>query len=100
MQMKVPDLVVTRARQGAPLAPTLREIIEADGTRYAVLDFMVEVPVERQASYEDIQSVLGFDWGVRVLVTASVTDLHGHQIGRPFFVDTGPLDGRQARLRR
>jgi putative transposase len=100
VQMKVPDLVVTRARQGAPLAPTLREIIEADGTRYVVLDFTVEVPVERQASDKDIQSVLGFDWGVRVLVTASVVDLDGHQIGRPFFVDTGPFDGRQARLRR
>ena len=27
-------------------------------------------------------------------------DLDGHQIGRPFFLDTGPFDGRQARLRR
>jgi len=44
--------------------------------------------------------VLGFDWGVRVLVTASVVDLDGHQIGRPFFLDTGPFDGKQARLRR
>jgi hypothetical protein len=44
--------------------------------------------------------VLGFDWGVRVLITASVVDLDGHQIGRPCFLDTGPFDGRQARLRR
>ena len=100
IHMKVPDPVVTRARQGAPLAPTLREIIETDGTRYAVLDFMIEVPVEPHASYEGIQTVLGFDWGVRVLATASVVDLDGHQLGRPFFVDTGPFDGRQARLRR
>jgi transposase len=78
----------------------LREIVEADGTRYAVLDFIVEVPVERASPFEEIQSVLGFDWGVRVLVTASVVDLDGHQIGRPFFLDTGPFDGRQARLRR
>jgi transposase len=65
-----------------------------------VLDFIVEVPVEKQAPFEDIQTVLGFDWGVRVLVTASVVDLDGHQIGRPFFLDSGPFDGRQARLRR
>ena len=44
--------------------------------------------------------MLGFDWGVRVLVTASVVDLDGHQVGHPFFLDTGPFDGRQARLRR
>jgi hypothetical protein len=37
---------------------------------------------------------------VRVLATASMVDLDGHQVGRPFFVDTGPFDGRQARLRR
>jgi hypothetical protein len=37
---------------------------------------------------------------VRVLVRASVVDLAGNQIGRPFFLDTGPFDGRQARLRR
>lgn len=82
------------------LAPNLREIVEADGARYAILDFIVEVPVERASPYKEIQSVLGFDWGVRVLVTASVVDLDGNQIGRPFFLDTGPFDGRQARLRR
>jgi transposase len=75
-------------------------MLETDGTRYAVLDFIVEVPVEHPAPFEDIQTVLGFDWGVRVLVTASVVDLDGHQIGHPFFLDTGPFDGRQARLRR
>jgi hypothetical protein len=37
---------------------------------------------------------------VRTLVTASVVDLEGHQVGRPFFLDTGPFDGRQARTRR
>jgi len=100
IQMTLPDLVVERAKQGSPLAPTLREIVEANGTLYAVLDFIVQVPVEKQASFEEIQTVLGFDWGVRVLVTASVVDLDGHQIGRPFFLDSGPFDGRQARLRR
>jgi transposase len=78
----------------------LREIVEADGSRYAVLDVSVAVPAADLAPFAAIQRVLGFDWGVRVLATASVVDLDGHQIGRPFFVDTGPLDGRQARLRR
>jgi transposase len=100
VEMALPDLVVERAREGSPLAPSLREIVEADGTGYAVLDFMVEVAVERPATFEEIETVLGFDWGVRVLVTASVVDLDGNQIGRPFFLDTGPFDGRQARLRR
>jgi putative transposase len=99
-QMPLPDVVVERARQGSPLAPTLREIVEAEGIRYAVLDVIVEVPVEHPAPFEDIQTVLGFDWGVRVLLTASVVDIAGHQSGRPFFLDTGPFDGRQARLRR
>ncbi len=100
IQMSLPDIVVTRAKTGKPLAPSLREIVETDGTRYAVLDFIVEVPVERPAPFEEIQTVLGFDWGVRVLVTASVVDLDGHQVGHPFFLDTGPFDGKQARLRR
>jgi len=100
IQMTLPDLVVERARAGKPLAPSLRETLSTDGTRYAVLDFIVEVPVEKLSSFEEIQTVLGFDWGVRVLVTAGVVDLDGHQVGHPFFLDTGPFDGRQARLRR
>jgi len=99
-QLTLPDLVVERAKAGKTLAPSLREIVETGGTSYAVLDFIVEVPVERPLPFEEIQMVLGFDWGVRVLVTASVVDLDGHQIGRPFFLDTGPFDGKQARLRR
>jgi putative transposase len=100
VHVTLPDLVVARAKAGSMQAPSLREICEADGTRYAVLDFIVEVPGETQTSFEQIQTVLGFDWGVRVLFTASVVDVHGHQIGHPVFLDTGPFDGRQARLRR
>jgi putative transposase len=85
-QLPLPDLVVERAKARKPLAPSLREIVKADGTRYAVLDFIVEVPVEPPLPFEVIQTVLGFDWGVRVLVTASVVDLDGHQIGHPFFL--------------
>jgi putative transposase len=100
VQMTLPEVVVERCQAGVMQAPTLREIVETDGIRYAVLDLIVEVPVETAPGFEQMQTVLGFDWGVRVLVTASVVDLDGHQIGRPFFLDTGPFDGRQARLRR
>jgi transposase len=100
VQMRLPELVVERAKAGKSLAPSLREIVETNGTRSAVLDFIVEVPVEQETPVGEIPTVLGFDWGVRVLITASVVDLDGHQIGHPFFLDTGPFDGRQARLRR
>ena len=63
IQMSLSDIVVARARAGKPLAPGLREIVEADGRRYAVLDFIVEVPVEKQATFEEMHTVLGFDWG-------------------------------------
>ncbi len=100
IQMALPEIVVARVKAGKMLAPNLREICDPDGTRYAVLDFIVEVPVEEPAPWEDLHTVLGFDWGVRQLLTASVVDLAGHQVGRPFFLDTGPFDGRQARTRR
>lgn len=100
IQMEMPDILVTRLKTGKMLAPNLREINKPDGTRCAVLDFIVEVPVEEPTSWSEMQTVLGFDWGVRTLVTASVVDLEGHQVGRPFFLDTGPFDGRQARTRR
>jgi putative transposase len=100
IQVPLPDIVFTRARVGKSLAPSLRAMSNPDGTSYAVLDFIVDVPVEEQAPVEEVRTVLGFDWGIRVLVTASVVDLDGHQIGHPFFLDTGPFDGRQARLRR
>jgi putative transposase len=65
-----------------------------------VLDLMVEVPVAPAPAWEEVERVLGFDWGVRTLVTACAVDLEGHQVGRPFFLDTGSFDGRQARTRR
>ena len=63
VQMPLPDLVIERTRAGKARAPSLREIVEADGSRYAVLDFMVEVPVSPPTNFEGIQTVLGFDWG-------------------------------------
>jgi putative transposase len=98
--LALPEPVAQRIQQGEPLAPTLREIREPDGARYAVLDFMVNMPRTASADLQQIDYVLGFDWGIRTLVTATAVDLHGHQVGRPFFLDTGCFDGRQARTRR
>jgi putative transposase len=100
MRLPLPDPVVSRLKSGEALAPTLREIQQADGSRYAVLDLIVNVPVSEPDEWSDMHAVLGFDWGVRTLVTATVVDLEGHQVGRPFFLNTGPFDGRQARTRR
>jgi hypothetical protein len=50
MLLTLPDAVVERLQAGATLAPTLRETREPDGTRYAVLDFIVEVPVPKQGT--------------------------------------------------
>ena len=51
--------------------------------------------------------VLGWDWGIRSLITVSILEqpeAEGEekyrQISRPVFLDSGGLDGRQARLRR
>jgi hypothetical protein len=45
MRLPLPDPVVERLQAGESLAPTLREIAEPDGTRYTVLDLIIEVPV-------------------------------------------------------
>ncbi len=100
MRLPLPDPVVERLKQGAILAPTLREIAEPDGTRYAVLDCIVEVPVTELAERAQIHRVLGWDWGVRTLVTATVLDLAGNRLAPPVFLDTGGFDGRQAHTRR
>ena len=99
MKMALPEPVLARLKQGEALAPTLREICEPDGTCYAVLDFIVNVAVTEPEEWSDMQYVLGWDWGVRTLVTAAVVDLDGHQLSRPFFLDTSRFDGQQARTR-
>jgi putative transposase len=86
--------------QGAVLAPTLREIAEPDGSRYVVLDLIIDVPVPELPASAQIQRALGWDWGVRTLVTATVLDLAGNRLSPPLFLDTGGFDGRQARTRR
>jgi len=98
--LPLPDPVVESLKVGVALAPNLREIREPDGTRYAVLDFTVEVPVTEPAEWKQVRRVLGWDWGVRTLVTATVLDVDGTQVAPPLFLDSGSLDGKQARTRR
>src|SRR5216684_692819 len=102
----LPEAVFTYLWQGAvPQAPTLREIRSDDGSRVAVLDLMLEVGAQVVSPLEQEARVLGWDWGVRSLITVSVLELSegdepSHQVSRPVFLDTGGIDGRQARLRR
>jgi transposase len=65
-----------------------------------VLDFIIEVEKEALPEWESMGRVLGTDWGVHSLLTATAVDETGSQVGRPFFLDTGGFDGRQARTRR
>jgi len=99
-RLPLPDGFVERLAQGVMLAPSLREIVEADGSRYAVLDLIVEVPAPEPAEPAQVQRVLGWDWGVRTLVTAVVLDLSGNRLSPPLFLNTGGFDGRQAHTRR
>lgn len=100
LHLSIPDEVLDKIKDGSMQAPVLREIQEPDGTRYAVLDLIVEVPVTEELKPQEMNLILGFDWGVRTLLTMSVIDLDGHQLTRPFFLDTGCFDGEQARTRR
>jgi putative transposase len=100
LRLPLPPPVVECLQAGEDLAPTLREQALPDGTRYAVLDFIVEVPVAPLPDPQQARRVLGWDWGVRTLVTATVLDLSGHRLSPPLFLDTGGFDGRQAHTRR
>ena len=82
------------------MAPTLREERRANGERFAVLDFIVEVEKTETPEWERVGRVLGADWGVHSFLTATAVNETGLQVGRPFFLDTGGFDGRQARTRR
>jgi hypothetical protein len=83
----------------------LRETARDDGNRVAVLDLILEVPAKYVSALDQETRVLGWDWGVRSLITVSILekpegDEPYRQVSRPVFLDTGGLDGRQARLRR
>ena len=95
-----PPLVQDRLNQGTRLAPTLREHVRADGSRVAVLDFIVQVPKAPLPDWSTMERIIGFDWGVNTLITAVVLDAQGQQISRPWFLQTGGIEGHQARTRR
>ncbi|HKF37200.1 MAG TPA: zinc ribbon domain-containing protein [Ktedonobacteraceae bacterium] len=105
-EIPLPATVFSYLWQGArPQAPTLREISNDDGNRVAVLDVILEVPAQYVPPLEQETRVLGWDWGVRSLITVSILEKPEgeepyRQISRPVFLDSGGLDGRQARLRR
>jgi len=102
----LPETVCGYLWQGAKSqAPTLREIRSDNGSRVAVLDVILEVPARYVSPLEQESRVLGWDWGVRSLITVSVLEQPAgddpyRQVSRPVFLDTGGIDGRQARLRR
>jgi hypothetical protein len=96
----LPACLKERLREGELMAPTLREECRANGERFAVLDFIVEVEKEALPEWQFAELVLGVDWGVHSLLTATAMDEDSHQVGRPFFLDTGGFDGKQARTRR
>jgi putative transposase len=105
-EILLPPTVFSYLWQGGKLqAPTLREIRSDAGLRVAVLDLILEVPARYVSPLEQETRVLGWDWGVRSLITVSVLEKPDgddpyRQVSRPVFLDTGGIDGRQARLRR
>src|SRR5260221_14762403 len=102
----LPETVLRALDQGAHTqAPTLRAISGDDGRFVAVLDLVLEVPAKYVSPLEQETRVLGWDWGIRSLITVSILEKSEgeepyRQISRPVFLDSGGLDGRQARLRR
>ena len=96
----LPDCVLTRLREGTPMAPTLRSFVKADGSLVAVLDVIVQAPKSPLADWEAVERVVGFDWGVHTLITAVVLDATSLQVSRPLIRHTGGIDGQQARTRR
>ena len=81
-------------------APTLRAVKQSDGSLVACIDIIVERDCPEQPIWQNQENVLGFDWGVRKLLTVVVLSPDGSQISRPFYLKTGGFDGKQARLRR
>ena len=104
-QIPLPAAVSASLEQGATLlAPTLRELVHPDGSRVVVLDLILDVPTRQVPPRAQERRVLGFSSRVRSLITASVLEKSSGkrypQVSRPVFLDTGGIDGRQARLRR
>jgi hypothetical protein len=106
IRLQLPACVLERLEAGEPLAPTLRELVKPDGSRLAVLDVVIQEKCAPLADWSTVERVLGFDWGVHTLLTAAVLQHipedpeHPLQVSHPLFLNTGGLDGHQARTRR
>src|SRR5216684_4418905 len=104
-EIPLPPTVCTYLWQEATTqAPTLREIRSDDDNRVVVLDLMLEVPAKYVSPLGQESRVLGFDWGVRSLITVSVLDSPEgdepyRQVSRPMFLDTGVIFGIGATIR-
>ncbi|WP_165423890.1 zinc ribbon domain-containing protein [Ktedonosporobacter rubrisoli] len=96
----LPECLKERLWEGELMAPTLREERRAEGERFAVLDFIVEVEKTELPTWEQVERILGADWGIHTLLTATAVNEHNEQVGKPLFLNTGNFDGRQARTRR
>jgi hypothetical protein len=70
--LSLPTCVLERLKAGEPMAPTLRELIKPDGSRVAVLDVIVQVKHPPLADWSQVERVLGFNWGVKTLLTAAI----------------------------
>ena len=74
--ISLPEVVKERLSIGDLMAPTLREEDLTDGSRIAVLDFIIEVEKADLPTWEKVERVLGADWGVHSLLTATAVDEH------------------------
>ena len=101
MTMPLPEETLAFVKNSQRLcAPSLRAVDLPDGHRVAYLDIIVERAPANQPGWDHQENVLGFDWGVRKLLTVTILSPDGDQISRPHFLNTGGFDGKQARLRR
>ena len=101
VEIKLPEATAKFVKDSTRLAaPTLRAVAQADGTLVACLDIIIErVPLDKPG-WNHSENILSFDWGIRRLITPAVVSPDGEQLSRPFFLDTGGFDGKQARLRK
>jgi len=83
--ISLPECLKERLPHGELMAPTLREERRADGERFAVLDFIIEVEKEALPEWRSVERVVGADWGVHSLLTATAVDEHSEQVRRALF---------------
>ncbi len=96
------DLQTRQEHQHASIALRLRTPDEQGKWAWGAWSDAITLP---PTIFAYLRQGVGFDWGVRSLITISILekpegDEPYRQVSRPVFLDTGGIDGRQARLRR